>query len=251
VKELGTYAERHQAAPAALRWSHGARFRMARRMVEPFAGRRLLDYGCGDGTFLHAVGDLFPEAVGAEVDAFLVDDAARRAGENGPRFVHTDALDAEPDGAFGAVVCMEVLEHCTEDTVERVLALLRRLTAMDGRLVVSVPVETGPALVAKQLVRALAAARGVEGYRDRERYTPGEMLRMLAAGPATRIPRPVYEGRFADGAPNRYHGHKGFNWRWIRARLDERFTVESTRFSPLGLLPAGLNSQAWFVCRPR
>src|SRR5689334_11293876 len=66
-------------------WSHGSRFHTGRRLAEAFAGApppspspaagggegggaRLLDYGCGDGTFLALVHDLFPEAVGADLD---------------------------------------------------------------------------------------------------------------------------------------------------------------------------------------
>jgi SAM-dependent methyltransferase len=218
----GTYARKQLFGRAAvLRWSHGSRFRMARRLVEPHAGKRLLDYGCGDGTFLAMVRDLFPHAVGAEVDPGLVADAsARFAAVEGVAFVHTSALGAEPDGSFGVVI-------------------------------VSVPVETGPALLAKQAFRALAALRGVEGYRHRERYSAGELARMTFAGTGTAIERPVYEGAFADGAPNRWHGHKGFNWRALAARLRRDFTIRETRFSPVGALGSLLASQAWLVCSPR
>ena len=248
----GEYARKQLFGGAGvLRWSHGSRFRLARRLVEPHAGRRLLDYGCGDGTFLALVHDLFPRAVGAEVDPVLVADArSRLASLDGVSFVSVSELDREPAGSFGVAVCMEVLEHCTADTVDAVLARLRRLLSADGILIVSVPVETGPALVAKQAVRALAGRRGVPGYAERERYAPGELLRMLAAGEGTAIDRPVYHSTFADGAPNEYHGHKGFNWRALRRRLRRDFTVRETRFSPLGPLGPLLNSQAWFVCTP-
>jgi hypothetical protein len=92
----GTYADRHRMAPAALRWSHAARFRLARELVRPLAGRRLLDYGCGDGTFLHAVRDLFPDSLGVEVDPFLVDEATRRLGGEGLRFAGIEALERGP-----------------------------------------------------------------------------------------------------------------------------------------------------------
>jgi SAM-dependent methyltransferase len=235
-----------------LRWSHGARFRVARALVQGCSGQRLLDYGCGDGTFLSAVADLFPDAVGAEVDAALAaDDARRFAAQPGLRFVHTSALAGEPDGSFGVAVCMEVLEHCTDGAVESVLADLHRLVRPGGTLIVSVPVETGPTLVGKQLYRAFAARRGLAGYRERETYRPAELARMLFAGAATAIPRPVYRADFASGAENRYHGHKGFNWRALRRRLRRDFHLRATHFSPLPLLGPLLNSQAWFVLSPR
>jgi SAM-dependent methyltransferase len=249
----GAYARRQLFGGfRLLRWSHGSRFRVARELVQAHAGGRLLDYGCGDGTFLQMVRDLFPQAVGAEVDRALAAEAAARfAGQPGLRFVHTGELAGEPDGSFGVAVCMEVLEHCTPDAADRVVADLRRLVAKDGTIVISVPVETGPALVGKQLYRALAARRGLEGYAERETYSPAELARMLVAGSGTTIERPVYHSRFPSGEANVYHGHKGFNWRVLRRRLARDFVVRRTLFSPVPLLGPLLNSQAWLVLSPR
>lgn len=246
----GDYARKQLfGACSVLRWSHGSRFRMAAELVRPHAGRALLDYGCGDGTFLAMVQGDFPRALGVEADPGLADAcAARFAPVPGVEFVHTSALESIPGGSFGVAVCMEVLEHCTPEQVDEVLAALRSLLAPDGTLVVSVPVETGAPLVAKQLVRALAGRRGIPGYQDRERYRPAELWRMVFAGPRTAIERPVYEGEFAPGVPNRWHGHKGFNWRALRSRVARTFTVRETRFSPLGGLGGQLASQAWLVC---
>jgi hypothetical protein len=74
---------------------------------------------------------------------------------------------------------------------------------------------------------------------------------MVMAGGGTAIDRPVYRSAFASGEPNVYHGHKGFNWRALRRRLEADFTVRRTRFSPVPALGPLLNSQAWFVLSPR
>lgn len=232
-------------------WSHGRRFRTARRLVEPYAGASLLDYGCGDGTFLALVRDLFPRGTGAEIDPALVADARERFGAGGPRFLHVSELGALAPGSFGVVACMEVLEHCTAETAEAVIGELRRLVAADGIVLVSVPVETGPSLLVKQAARAVAGWRGVAGYREREGYRPAELARMVFAGAGTAVDRPVYETRFADGAPNRYHGHKGFNWRRLAARLERDFHLRDLRFSPVPLPGGLLASQVWMTCAPR
>lgn len=48
-----------------------------------------------------------------------------------------EALDGIPDGAFGTVLCTEVLEHVLHP--ERALAELHRVTRPGGRLLLSVP----------------------------------------------------------------------------------------------------------------
>ena len=248
----GEYARKQLFGSGLIGWSHARRFATARRVVQPYAGRPLLDYGCGDGTFLALVHADFPEAVGAEIDPALVADASERfGGMRGLRFIPTDQVAALPDGAFGVVTCMEVLEHCTPDAVEHVIGQMRRLVAADGVVIVSVPVETGAALLVKQAARAVAGLRGVSGYQDRERYSAGELARMVFAGAQTSIHRPVYETRRPDGTPNRYHGHKGFNWRRLAERLRRDFHLRETRFSPVAPLGGLLNSQAWFTCTPR
>lgn len=248
----GEYARKQLFGKGLIGWSHARRFAAAQRAVQPYAGTPLLDYGCGDGTFLALVHDQFPQSVGAEIDPALVADAQTRfGGMRGLRFIHTDAVPALPDGSFGVVTCMEVLEHCTPDAVERVIGEMRRLVAPDGVVIVSVPVETGPALLVKTAARAVAGLRGVSGYQDRERHTMGELARMVFAGAETSIDRPVYETQRPDGTPNRYHGHKGFNWRRLAARLRRDFDLRETRFSPLPVVGGLINSQAWFTCTPR
>lgn len=246
----GHYARKQILSPSRLvRWSHGSRFRLARELVAPFAGRRLIDYGCGDGTFLASVQDLFPEALGVDVAADQVADCASRfAGSPGIAFLSTSSLnDPRHRHRYQLAVCMEVLEHCPDDLQIAVLDDVLAVTTADATVVISVPIEIGPPLAAKQGARALVALGGASEYGARERYRPGELARMLFAGADTAIPRVEYEGE----AGSRFTGHKGFNWRRLQQTIERRFAVERRLFSPLPLLGAWLNSQVWFVCRKR
>ena len=238
---------------AIVAWSHQSRFKTARRLVEPYAGGRLLDYGSGDGTFLAMVHDLFPRMVGADDPGQAGDCRKRFAGLTGLSFeALADVKDRAYDGAFDVVTCMEVLEHCVESAEEAVLSDLRRLAAPAATVIVSVPVEIGPTLIGKQVVRAVAGWRGLGDYKYRETYRPGEFWRMVLAGRHTAITRPLYPSPHpGNGRPHHSHGHKGFNWRALRARISGRFQVRETRFSPLPWLGGYLSSQVWFICKPK
>ncbi len=245
----GDYARKQIYCPSrVVAWSHGSRFRLAARLSAPAAGGRLLDYGCGDGTFLALTHGTFADAVGADLDAAQLAECRRRfTGMAGVRFVENAALEAPGHaGAYDAVTCMEVLEHCVDAERRRVLDNLRRLAVPGGRVIISAPIEIGPALVGKQFFRALAAWRGHGDYQFRETYTPRELLAATLARP--HLARAEYLVETPSG-PSRYCGHKGFDWRILEREIVERFAVEQRLFTPLGPLGALLNSQVWFVCR--
>ncbi len=245
----GHYARKQLFCRSAIiAWSHQSRFRLARKMVEPYAGNRLLDYGCGDGTLLGQIHDLFPTAVGADVDLNqTIDCRARFANLSGLSFVLTnDLAGAAHAGAYQVVTCMEVLEHCVDQDRDQLLLALGRLVSPDGVLVISVPIEIGPTLIGKQIVRTLAGWRGLGDYKYNESYTTYELFRMAFAGERTAIPRPLY----SNGNGSGFHAHKGFNWRTLRMLLQEHFNIRQVRFSPLGWLGGYFSSQAWFICEP-
>ena len=235
-------------------WSHRGRFETGLRLARLYgAGARVLDYGCGDGTFLSMLTDdparqaMPREAVGAEITGALVEDCRRRHGaRESLRFVVADELgEKEHEGGFDLVVCMEVLEHVVGP--EALVENLARLVAPGGRLIVSVPVETGLPLVAKQAWRRVAGWRGIGDYPGTDPYTPGEMLRSVFAGRRQHVARTVH--RTGEGAE--FHDHKGFNWMRLREILSARLNVERTLGSPVAWLPPHLSSQAWFVARKR
>jgi SAM-dependent methyltransferase len=243
----GNYARKQIYCPSrVVAWSHGSRFRLAHKLARENAGGRLLDYGCGDGTFVALVHGDFRETVGVDVDAEQVAECSRRLGAlPGVRFGLTRDVEGAPPHAWNVVTCMEVLEHCIEDERRRVIGALAALLAPGGTLIVSVPIEIGPSLAGKQFFRALAGLRRLGDYDHRERYSAREMMRSVFARP---VPRVAVERRGPDG-PYRYYGHKGFDYRDVRRELAARFTIASTRFTPIDIGGPLLNSQAWFICR--
>jgi 2-polyprenyl-3-methyl-5-hydroxy-6-metoxy-1,4-benzoquinol methylase len=243
----GDYARKQIYCPNhVVAWSHGSRFRLAALLAA--GGTRLLDYGCGDGTFLALTHGRFERAVGADVDEGQLEACRGRLGHlDGVRFLRTADLAAPAHAhAYDVVTCMEVLEHCPEPERLRVLDTLRLLVASRGRVIISVPIEIGPALLAKQFFRAVAAWRGQGDYRHRETYAPRELLAAALARP--NLARARYRVDTPQGVFE-YCGHKGFDWRLLESEIRQRFSVERRLFTPLPAAGPLLNSQVWFVCR--
>lgn len=228
-------------------WSHRRRFETGLQLAARFKGQRLLDYGCGDGTFLALLmsGSGAPaEAVGVEIDHEQVDGCrARLGGRPGLRFDLISSLDSSREhGHYDAVVCMEVLEHVT--ALDAVVDQMWRALAPSGTLLVSVPVETGVPLFLKQAARRIAGWRGIGDYPGTSRYTVGEYWRSLWAGDAQHVQRPVFTGTHGT-----FHDHKGFNWMALRNTLTRRFSLEATVASPVRWLGPHMATQVWFVLR--
>ena len=247
----GHYARKQMFCKSSLiAWSHRRRFETGLTLVRARVGKRILDYGCGDGTFLALLldaPDAPPSAVGAELDSRMVEDCQQRLGKRpGLKFIQLTELDrAEHAGHYDALICMEVLEHVVP--LDQVFAQFHRLLAPAGLLFISGPVETGLPLLIKQAGRTIAGWRGLGDYPGTSPYTFGELFRSVFAGSAQHIPR-LRHGQ-SDGFE--FHDHKGFNWRVMRAKVAEQFELLKISASPFSWLPPGLASQVWFVARKR
>ncbi len=249
-EELGHYAKKQLFSPSRLiAWSHRRRFETGVRLAKSLAGKTVLDLGCGDGTFLALLmkGDSAPKhAVGAEISAGLVDDCKNRLGHIPELdFVRTDELDdAAHRGRYDGLFCLEVLEHFVD--VVPVITQMHNLIAPGGTLVLSVPVETGPPVLVKQMARRIAGWRGVGDYPGTAPYTLREFAASMFPGPRQHVVRPLHR----DDNGTEFHDHTGFNWMLLKKRLSEQFTIERILTSPIRWLPPQLGSQVWFIARP-
>jgi SAM-dependent methyltransferase len=230
-------------------WTHGRRFNLGLELAQEFASGRVLDYGCGDGTFLAMLMETPKRparGVGAELLRETVVDCQNRIRHETLDFVLLDELDnPKHRGAYDAIICMEVLEHMVD--VEPILDRFAKLLAPSGKLLISVPVETGLPLLVKQGVRRVAGWRGIGDYPGTSPYTLKEICIAVFGGSRASIVRPVHTD--AEGGAS--HDHKGFNWMAFRRLLSKRFHIESTLGSPLTWLTPHLASQVWFIASPK
>lgn len=116
-------------------WRFGLerRLGLVRRYV-PLEGRRILDVGCGVGTFVRRLRDLSPQVYGIDVDQERV----RRGAQAVPNLLLATAEQLPfADGAFDVVLLHEVIEHVRDDalTLREVCRVLRP----GGRAVIFCP----------------------------------------------------------------------------------------------------------------
>lgn len=247
----GEYARKQIYCPDTLiSWSHRKRFKVALDLARAIGPCSILDYGCGDGTFLGLLSqesNRFGTGIGLEVSPQLVNECRTRyAYRASLRFTSVDEfLLTTPRQKVDAIFCMEVLEHVVTEEVPQVLRLFQDCLKPGGRLFVSVPVETGIPLLIKQTWRCVAGWRGLGDYPGIEPYTWRHLWRGLTAGEAQHIPRPIHR----PPGGKAFMDHKGFNWKAIHNQIVNLFGVERVFGSQAQWLPPEMNSQVWMVAR--
>jgi len=125
----------------------------------PREGLRVLDYGCGEA--LHAdrvaakAGKLYLCESAGNVRQHL---AQRFAGISNIAIVAPEDVAAMADGALDMVVANSVVQYLSSDELDRFLALMRRLIAPGGSLIVAdvIPPDASPVGDALALLRYAA-----------------------------------------------------------------------------------------------
>lgn len=133
---------------------------------------RVLDFGCWDGHFLPSLLENFGEVWGVDDDSASVleilpsvssilqvarnlCEAEADASERLHLVKATGSKLPFADRFFDIVFCLDTLTHVAESDRPHVIDELRRITKPDGRLIFSLPIETGLASVLRQALRTL------------------------------------------------------------------------------------------------
>ncbi len=220
------------------RFSHGRRFDIALELLELSGHERVLDYGAGEGFLLLRILDrhLGCRLVGYEPSRREYVKIVDRIGGGGGKrpIAHIELvknLYTFPARSFDAVCCLEVLEHLSDEQMEKALEDMMRLVADHGKIIISVPIEIGLSSLLKNIARIL----------------------LRQAHPNTSARTMVYSlfGLKIDRGENR-SGHIGFDYRDLENRLDSAgLKITQKVFSPFKPLAGFINSQVFFVLRKR
>jgi 2-polyprenyl-3-methyl-5-hydroxy-6-metoxy-1,4-benzoquinol methylase len=121
---------------AQSKWHH-LKFR---RVAEEIAGySRLLDVGCGPGTFIAQMASAH-ESVGIDLSRNQIAYAERRYGGPQRRFIRCTAEQLpEEAGHFDAITAIELIEHLSPEEVKVTLEAAVARLAPGGKLVLTTP----------------------------------------------------------------------------------------------------------------
>lgn len=194
------------------RFAHRTRLKKSKRLLKPFLGGSavLLDYGCGQGQFLHELAiDIKEENPGAVLLGY---DPYMSANYDDFRIVSDPAAIAPQSVTI--LTCLEVCEHLTDSETRDFVDFALHALAPNGRMLVTVPIMTGPPVLVKELSRSLL-------FRQRSDMTGSELFKAAFLGvPARR-------------AEDIKASHRGFDWRATRQILLENFRCIKIEYSPL------------------
>jgi len=221
------------------RYLHSIRYRELARFLSTVLTTpepRIFEIGCGLGQSIEVIRSTLGGRPfhyhGVDYGANYVDHANAQHGAPGLRFECRDVIDMaaedfRPPEPPDCILALEVLEHVPEADMPSIIDWLARL---GPPVLITVPNETGPAVLIKNLGSAAM------GYTRHLEYRWADTVN-AALGRLERLP--PHAG-----------GHKGFDWRWLLSVLKQHYDVE-VRTSPYRFVPRSLSPSIFFDCRPR
>ena len=221
----------NSANPLA-RFAHRSRYGFSLSMIEGRNNINLLDFGCGDGTFLSNASNKENTNTYVGFEPYMESIIKEKNIK-----IYSNWNDIKnvviKNGKFDVVTCFEVMEHFSEERQKTALENIKEILKEDGNLIISVPIEKGLPVIPKNLRRIAISYKGNEKI-----YTFKNIVYSLF-GIKSESLNSIRIG-------NDYLSHMGFYFTDLEALLKKYFKIESINYSPFPIFPYFFNSQVFY-----
>ncbi|MEE9440062.1 MAG: methyltransferase domain-containing protein [Saprospiraceae bacterium] len=221
------YKQTYYHKNAIKRYAHQTRVRVAISLLAPLAQKtKVLDFGCGKGYFVHQLKDKINcDIIG--YDKYLKSESP---------LVTNDEDIVSKSNYYDVITCFETLEHCHEETRDKILDKIHSLLKTNGKLLVSVPIEIGPISIFKNLFRFKNALA------KHSEFNLKNIIKCAFYNPPK---------DFRKSQP--YPGHFGWDHRDLEKILKnlEGFTYSKKSYSPFSIPSIWINSQVFYLLKKK
>lgn len=215
------------------KFSHGSRFKTSAEIFSKHVDQKslVLDFGTGDGrVFLDYLSrGKNCKYYGYDISQEMIDEADPVVKDR--VFLTSNIKDIE-DVRFDYISCLETLEHIPDEAVNDVIAKMASLLAKGGILVISVPIESGPPSLFKQIIRSISG--------QRERIATFKAILLSFFYFSSSIRRDQNDP-----------GHTGFDFFEIKRKIKKNnLSIIKTMYSPFNSFAGFIfNSQVFYIVR--
>jgi len=205
------------------RFAHRSRNNISIKIINKIINnekKTLLDYGCGNGYLLKELSKTNP------MSTFIGYDKYSKIQYKPLSIINN--MENIDDKSIDVFCCFETLEHLNEDEFKILFLNIKRLIKDSAKIIISIPIIGGPTLIIKEISRMIL-------FKRKSDYNFKELF--LAS----------FFGINAQRAENIKTSHKGFNFKKLKYKLQQKFNIISIIYSPFKFLPWIFNSQVFYI----
>ena len=237
------YTERLMNGGSCLtRFAHRSRYQKICDVLSNQKYEKVVDIGCADGWFLSTAYQrgLVKSGIGIDLNKQMLASCREKFSRvEGFSFIHPDEVTSNLFSTCDLAICTETLEHVSSP--QEILEWMLLFCQSGAQVIISVTIEVGPSVIAKQIGRFLAQ-KGSASY-GYEKYEFRELMRAGILWDTSKID--CSHNNLESGEK----GHKGFDFRKVDGVIRSRLKVERMEYGPISFMGRLLNSTVYWVCK--